>query len=353
MAAGLVLAVQPAHADDPSNRSQPRPPAAQAPAPGEPSIAEVRQMLGEMGAWSLEYSGILGEAGRLMDQVEGYTAILDAVGAGSIRKRQAIEQMESWRRTSIARAQAVRERAVALRPPPSLAAMGPDGVDLEAALVLARNDLPLVLDEIITSLDAFAAYGLDAINNRERAVGARLRAIYTSHLQLISIDSRRIRAASRAVATDHPNRFVMEATIEYYRGLAAFGEYGIRALEAPETDTMIVAQTLRDAAVQMRTKLARTETEAQRTLREQRDMRYPPGAETLQRTIIEMTETYPETVRLYRELADTLDTAAAAIEAGGVVSEAWSAQEDIAIPLLERIALVEEQRAQIGAELRR
>ena len=72
----------------------------------------------------------------------------------------------------------------------------------------------------------------------------------------------------------------------------------------------------------------------------------------MQRVILQMMATFPESVRTYGGVAATLDDAAAYIEGGGEVGEAWARQEEAALPMFEHITRQEGQRAQLAAQLR-
>jgi hypothetical protein len=363
VAAAILIASAPAMAEpSPVDPVQPAPPAAQAPntqrparaaSTQGPTIAQVEQALGEIGVWSLEYSAIITSAAEVMNEVEGYTAILDRVASRQLRTRAALEEMEAWRTNAVARAQAVRANAAAFRPPPSISGISEEMATLEGALVLARNDLPVLIDEMITSLEAWAAYGAEAIRNPNQVADTRLRAVYASGIQLIRIDTRRLSSSMRAAPANHPNRFMIEAMIAYYAGLSLFPLHELRIVDGEQSDPATVAATLRQYAGEMRASLVQAETHAARTAREYAAMPAPPEAQQLRQTVIQMMESYPESVGLYRQLAEGLDTAASGIETGSPIAEAWGAQETAALPVLDQIGRIEERRAQLAAQLRR
>lgn len=349
----LLLAGAPAYGEPSPIPSAPRPaPSAIAPR-GEPSVAQVEQVVGEIGAWTLDYGALLTEASSVMDEVDGYTAILDRFAAGGVQTRRAREQMQAWRVNAVARAQALRARAVALRAPPSLAVLGADGIVLENAFVVARNDLPALVDEMIVSLEAFGALGEEAIANPTKTATARHRAVYQSSIQLIRIDTRRIAATAAALANDHPNRHIMEATVAYYAGLSAFPTHELGVLDGAQPSPAAVAATLRQSSRDMRASLAQASLQAERMTQHLRSMPAPPEAQQMRLVIIRMAETFPGTVRVYGGLVDSIDAAALYLEQGGDVQEAWVRQEAVALPVFERISQLENERAQLAVQLRR
>lgn len=349
----LLLTSAPAYGEPSPVPVTPRPAAAPPPQRGEPTIAQIEHVIAEIGAWTLDYGALLTEASSVMDEVEGYTGILDRFANGDLRARRAREEMQAWRTNAIARAQALRARAVALRAPPSLALLGPEGGVLENAFAIARNDLPALVDEMIVSLDAFAAVGEEAITNPNTAASARHRAVYQSSIQLIRIDSRRISATAAALANDHPNRHVMEATIAYYAGLTAFPAHELGVIEGAEANPAAVAATLRQSGRDMRASLAQASLHADRMAQHLRSMPAPPEAQQMRQVIIRMADTFPATVRVYGRLADTIDNAALFLEQGGTVADAWARQEEAALPVFDQIAQLENERAQLATQLRR
>ena len=270
-----------------------------------------------------------------------------------IREREALRQMEAWRANAISRAQALRANAVALRAPPSLTVFGEQGAGLRAALETSREDLPILVDQMIATFDALAAFGIEAIRNPTKAAEVRQRAIFSSSVQLIRIDSRRISASVAALAPDHPNRSILNAALAYYRALEALPAHQLRLLDGGEADPMSVAATLRQSSREMRTLLAHSLADAERMPGDLASTPLPPEGRDLQRAVQRMMQAYPDSVRAYNLVADTLDRAAAHIEGGGEVLDAWVSQEQAVLPIFEQISRLEDQRAQMAASLRR
>ena len=326
------------------------------PRPAAPSpnpVAAVEAAVGEIGAWSLEYNAILTQAGSIMDEVNVYVAILDRFASGDLRQRDALREMETWRANAVSRAQALRANAAALRAPPSLEAFGERGPQLENALAMARADLPALIDEMTALLEAVAALGVEAIRSPTKTSDARRRAVYASSIQLIRVDTRRVSATMTALPESHPNRALLNATLAYYSGLESLPAHELRLLDGAESDPSAVAATLRRSAQGMRAELAQVMQLAEGVEREMRARPLPPEASNLRQVLAQLLLTYPETVRVYGQLADTLDNAAVHIDGGVDVSEAWARQEEAALPLLEQISRLENQRAQLAAGFRR
>lgn len=286
-------------------------------------------------------------------QAEPSTAIIDRFANREIREREALRQMEAWRANAISRAQALRANAVALREPPSLTVFGEQGAALRAALETSRQDLPILIDQMIANLEALAAFGIEAIRSPTKVAEVRQRAIFSSSVQLIRIDSRRISASVAALAPDHPNRSILNATLAYYRALEALPAHQLRLLDGGEADPMSVAATLRQSSREMRALLAQTLADTERMAREIASTPFPPEGRDLQQALRQMMQTYPDSVRAYNLVADTLDRAAAHIEGGGEVLDAWVTQEQAALPIFDQISRLEDQRAQMAASLRR
>jgi hypothetical protein len=310
-------------------------------------------VLGAMGVWAAEYSAHLTAAGELMDEVDGFTAILDQVSAGNLRTRAALDRLEAWRANAVARGQTIRAQAAALRAPPSLALMGPQGTAMEGALAVARSDLVPLIDEMIASLESLAAFGAEAIRSPTKAMDTRLRAVYTSAVQMVRIDERRIRATGLAMPADHPNRSLMEATLSYYTAVVAMPSHELRVLDGAQADHDGLVATLRQSAQEMRTSLAQADGHTQTVISRMRDAPRHPDTENLRRIVLEMSETFPATIALYRQLAGTLDGAANSISGGEAVVEAWAGQETQSIPIFEQAAAYENRRIELAAQLRR
>lgn len=150
--------------------------------PSTPSVAAVEQAVGEMGDWTLAYSALVAQASQVMDEVDNCTAVLDRFANGQIREREALRQMEAWRANAISRGQALRVEAAALRDPPSLTVFGERGAALREALETSRGDLPVLVDQMISVLDALGALGSEAIRNPTKTADARRRAVFTSNV---------------------------------------------------------------------------------------------------------------------------------------------------------------------------
>jgi hypothetical protein len=306
-----------------------------------------------MGAWTLVYSALLTQTAGLMDEIDGYNAILDRVAARQTREREALRELQAWRDNAVARAQALRVNAVALAPPPSLAVLGEEGRALEQALIRSREDLPLLIDQTVASLEAFAALGAEAIRSPTKIGDARLRAVYESTLQIIRIDLRRLEASAAALTNQHPNRSIIEANIAYYAGLQSLPSYELQTLDGGQPDPAAVAATLRQSAQTMRAEAAEAVTQAERMRREAQLFPAPPEGRDLQRVVIQMMETVPDLAAQYGLLAGTLEQAAAHIEGGGEVTDAWIRQEETAIPIFDQITRLDDRRAQLAAGLQR
>lgn len=349
----LVASVAGAWAEPSPTPSAERGARAPTPPRREPTAAEVQAAVGAVGAWSLEYATLLQQAGEVMDEVDSYTAIIDRFAAREIRERAALEQLEAWRVNTVARGQAVRARAVALRHPPSLSAMGEDGAVLENAFAMSRADLPELIDEIIASMEALAAFGADAIRSPSKISDTLRRAVYSSSMQMIRIDTRRISANAAALSDDHPNKHVMETIVAYYAALGAMPAHELRVLDGEPADPASVGATLRQSARDMRVSLARASRATDQMTREIRNAPAPPDVREMQRTVLQMMESFPATIRVYGQLADTLDAAAARIDVGASVVDVWGEQETAAIPLLDQITQLETERSRLAASLQR
>jgi hypothetical protein len=321
-------------------------------APSE-SMTAVEAAVGEIGAWSLEYIEILTQAGAVMDEIDAYTVILDRFASRDLRQREALRQIEAWRANVISRAQALRANAIALRAPPSLTVFGERGAQLENALATARADLPVLVDEMTALLEACADLGAEAVRSPTKAADARRRAVYASSVQLIRIDTRRISANLAALPEQHPSHALLRVTLAYYSGLQSLPAHELRLLDGVESAPTAVAAGLRRSAQEMRAELAQVMPRAESLEREMRATPHPPEGRSLVQALTQMLQTYPETVRVYGLLADTLDNAASNIEGGVEVSEAWARQEEAALPLLDQITRLDNQRAQLAAAFRR
>lgn len=357
MALAMFGASAPVHAEPTPARPTTAPtrpaPLSVRPAANEPSIAQIEALVGAIGMWSGEYAAHLTAASALMDEVNGYTAILDQFSAGDLRPRAALERLEAWRANAVARGQALRVQAATLRAPPSLALMGEQGIAIEGAFAVARSDLVPLIDEMIVLLESLAAFGVEAIRSPTKAAETRLRAIYTSAVQMVRIDERRIRATSLALAPDHPNRAIMEATLHYYAAVSAMPSHELRVLDGAPADQDGLAATLRQSAQGMRTSLAQSETHAQSMINQMRNAPRDPSTENLRRLVLEMAETFPASIASYRRLADTLDNAARLISGGESVVNAWATQESMSLPIFDEVTQHENRRIELASQLRR
>lgn len=324
-----------------------------APQRAGPSVAEVEAALGEVGAWTLEYNAILAECAAVLNEIDAYIAIFERVVNREIREREALRQLEAWRANVVARAEALRASAVALRAPPSLAVMGELGARFDVALAAARADLPSFVDQMAAALEAHAALGAEAIRSPTKISEARQRAVFSSSLQLIRIDARRLAANLAAVPDGHPQAALLNAMLAYYAGFEAFPTHELRLLDSVTIDPMSVAVALRRAAQDMRGHLTEATARTERAERELRSLNLPPEARQLRQAAAQVLQSYPETVRAYGQLADTLDSAAGQIEAGTTVDEAWASHEQASLPILDEIARLDDQRTQLVAGLRR
>lgn len=330
----------------------PAPPRAEEAPLGDLTAAQVEAIISDVGVWSLDYNDILTSATSVMDSVDRFVEILDRFDRRELRERAALAALDEWRVDAVQRAEAVRARARTLRMPPSLRALGPVGERMEAAFITGRNDLEPLISEIITNLDAMAAIGRDAISDPGKGVEARQRVFFTSALELVRIDSRRIQAAVAALPEDHPNRSIMRGNLRYYEALAAFPAHELRVLDGGAPDPASVANTLERSAQAMRQELAQSEELIERMLTQARFSPSPPDGANVVRGVISIIETLPETVRLYRGVADSLDQAAMRIRAGATVIDAWASQEGTSLPILEQIARADTERARLAAEIR-
>lgn len=356
MALAMFSASAPVHAEPTPVRPTPaptRPALPPRPAANEPSVAQVENLIGQVGMWSAEYSAHLTAATEIMNAVDGFTAILDRFSVGDLRTRAALEELEAWRVNSIEHAQTVRARASTLRAPPSMALMGEQGTAIEGALAVARSDLAPLIDETIVSIESLAAFGAEAIRSPTKAFDARRRAVYTSAVQLVRIDERRIRASVLALPDDHPNRALMESMLHYYAAVSAMPTHELGVLNGGTADPGALAATMRQATQAMRTSLAQADSHAQTSIRAMRDTPVYPGTENLRRVVLEMSETFPASVNVYGRLANTLDTAAASIAGGGDVITSWADQETQSLPLFEEATVYENRRIELAAQLRR
>ncbi|MEQ1617818.1 MAG: hypothetical protein ABL883_05690 [Terricaulis sp.] len=319
----------------------------------EPSVAAVEATLADIGQWTLEYSAVLGGAGAVLEEIDPFIVILDRFSAGETDSRAALRQIGEWRGNAANRIETVRGNAANLRAPPSLALLGPSAVGLDRAMATARRDLPALLDEIASMLDAVAAMGSDAIRNPEKGIEARERAIYGSVIQLIRIDLRRIDANIAALSADHPNRPIMRATQIYYSALMLIPQHEVDVMNGVEPGPIRVAAGLRLAAQDMRTQTAQCAPLAQRTIDALRTRPAPSGSENIIGMIGDMMATFPDTVRAYNGVADALDGAAAHIEAGGEVADASEVHDAAALPYLREIERLEQVRANLAATIGR
>ncbi len=329
------------------------PPLASAQQRSEPSVAAVEATLADVGQWTLEYNAVLGDAGAVLDEIDPFVDILDRFSAGEINSTPALRRIDEWRRNAADRISAVRTSVADLREPPSLAWLGSSAAGLDGAMATARRDLPPLLNEIANMLDEVAAMGADAIRNPEKGIEARERAVYGSVIQLIRIDLRRIDANIAALPTDHPNRPIMRATQIYYSALMLIPQHEIDVMDGLEPGPVRVAAGLRLAAQDMRAQTAQSAPLAQRMLEGLRARPALPGSENIIGMINDMMATFPDTVRAYNGLADSLDRAAVHIEAGGAVADASEVHDAAALPYLQEIERLERVRANLAATIGR
>lgn len=328
-------------------------PLASAQQQGEPSVQALEATLADVGQWTLEYSAVLGDAGAVMEEMDAYIAILDRFSAGETGAGAALAQLSAWRSNAIGRIDAVKANANNLREPPSLAFLGPSAVGLDRALATARRDIAPLLDEIASMLDEVAAMGAEAIRDPEKGLEARQRAVYGSAIQMVRIDLRRIDANLAALTGDHPNHPIMRATQLYYAALMLVPQHEIDVMNGIAPAPTRVASALRLAGQDMRTQTAQSATLAQRLIDGLRARPLPPGGENIVSMIRDMMATFPDTVRAYNGVADSLDRAAAHIEAGGEVAGASEVHDTAVLPYLQEIERLERVRANLAATIGR
>lgn len=327
--------------------------AAPAGAQREPSVGAMEATLADMGHWMLEYNAVLAGGGAALDEIDAFVEILDRYSTGETNSTRALRQIEQWRRNAADRMSTVRASAANLRDPPPLAMLGPGSAGLGRAMATARRDLTPMMDEIANMLDGAAAMGVDAIRDPEKGIEARTRAIYGSVIQLVRIDLRRVDANIAALPATHPNRPLLRATQIYYSALILVPQHEIDVVDGIEPAPTRVAAALRLAAQDMRTQVAQCAPLAQRTIEALHASPGLPGSENIVGMVEDMMATFPETVRAYNGVADSLDTAAAHIEAGGEVADASEVHDEAAAPYLQEIERLEQIRVNLAATIGR
>lgn len=311
-----------------------------------PTAAQVEALMADIGGWTIDYSAVLA-ALRQSDSTDEFVAILDKFNAGDIAASPALTQIDAWRNRAASRLDTVRNRAGQLRPPPSLTLLGPDGERLGGALTAAYTELPMLIEQSGRVDEAMAEMGVAAIGNPEQGLQTRQRAVFLSSIQLLRLDMVRVEATSAALPAGHPNGFLMQAIHHYYGALIAFPTYELAQLDGGADDRAALASALRRAASGMRRELAQCGPAAERI---SQSLRWRQSSETdaLTRMMLQMLETFPESVRAYEGLAASLDAAAARIEAGEASLDVWAGQEEEMLPLLDEIARLEGVRARLA-----
>lgn len=306
-------------------------------------VAEMQALLADIGVWTQEYHAVTGLAGEPMTNIADFVQVLDRFTEGKADAGKTRADLAAWRARSLAIIARARAAASALRPPPSLAALGPQGVTMETAFVASREGLPPLLDEFERIINALAELGVSAVDGGGDGYEARERAVYEASIALIRVDRGRIEISVASLPRDNPNRGLISATLHYYDTLIAIPVLAIEQLDGGG-DRHAVAAAMVQSATRMRAELDRAAALTRTTLEQLRAQQAGEGVE-LVRTVIRAMETFPPSIEAYRGLAANIDRAAAALRSGVDVNDVMAEQEAGDVPHLEEIDRLERLRA--------
>lgn len=317
-------------------------PRAEAQAP--PSATAVEALLRDMSAWMGDYYAV-SQSSPL--DIDGYLAVVDRFDEEEITEAEAVAGLTAWRDRSLATNADARRRAGLLRAPPSMAQLGARGGNLDTIMRASYDGLSILLENQRVLIERLSEMGLSGIQRSTGLRDVRVRAVIESQIQTLTDAQRRIRVSAAALAEDHPNRFIFNASLGFYDGLMAMARNELSRLDGGG-DAPAVARTLRASAGAMRTDLDRSSVLAER-LRETARWQHTPETERIAAVLVRLIETYPELIGNYRLLADGLDRAAAKIEGGGEVVDSWAdLEEEVEAPLQEIARLDRERAAMVG-----
>jgi hypothetical protein len=311
-------------------------------------VQQVQAMLADLGRWNQEYMAALSAGSQPLTEIQNYLNILERFSAGELRQAQARREIEAWRTQSLALVQQSRVAAEALRPPPSLAILGPDGVTLERALHSARDSAPSLVAEFERIVNACADLGLEALSDASKGLEARQRTLLNAQRQLVRVDLNRVNITTASVSPTHPTHHLSVATEHYYAQMLVVAEHGLEAIEGRGDRAALVA-SMRGSARDMRASLDRSTALTEQMRAQLRSQLGGPAVEIARAGLL-VFETYPATIQAYAQLAENVDRAATAIERGEDVLVVWGDQEEWDMPYLNEIARLDQVRAQLLAD---
>jgi hypothetical protein len=319
------------------------PAAAQSPA----EVAALQNMLADVGQWSLEHSAIMERASAPLAGVEAYIHILDSFENGDIDVETAAERIRQWRDSALGAIGQAKRDADNLRQPPSLALLGAEGVGLSVAMRTTRENTTPTLVEFERVVTTITEYGLAALRDRHGALEAQQRAVLSASAQLVRVDLARIRVNAASLADDHPNQALMNATAHYYAVLMGVPQLAINELNG-QGDRVAMIAALRRSAQSMRDELARCDALTRQMRARFGAVQAGPGVEMV-RSVIEMVETFPDSIRAYQGLVNNVDQVIEDLERGTDAVQVWVDQSDRDAPYMEEIARLEQVRATLVA----
>lgn len=305
-------------------------------------VAEMQALLADIGVWTQEYQAITTSAGEPMTNIADFVQVLDRFTEGKADADKTRADLAAWRTRSLQLLARARAAAAALRPPPSLAALGPRGLTMEAAFVANREGLPPLLDEFERIINALEELGVSALEGGD-GHAARERAVYEASIAVIRVDRGRVETTAASLPRDNPNHGLISATLHYYDTLVAIPELAIQQLDGGG-DPQAVAAAMRVSATRMRAELDRAAVLTRATLEQLRASQAGEGVE-LVRAVIRAIETFPPSIEAYRALAHNIDTAANALQAGVDLNDVMADQETSDAPYLAEIDRLERVRA--------
>jgi hypothetical protein len=317
--------------------------------PQDPAVETAQSVVAEIGRWSLEQQNVLQLASQPLAEINVFVEILDRFSRRQLGAREAAAELEAWRARALQAVAQARAAAVALRAPPSLSVYGPQGAALESSLHAARDGLLPTIHEFERVVNACADLGLAAIRDPEKSYEAQRRALLQAQVQLVRVDSNRLRLTAAGVSPTHPTHAVFSAMQNYYVALLVVPEYALAAMDGGGDRAATIA-AMRQSAQAMRADLARV-TELCQQLRVQLPAQLGGQAPDMLRAVMQMLDSYADSVRAFNGLASNIDRAATALETGGDVLDVWGDQEEWDAPYLDEIDRLDRHRAQIAANM--